>query len=283
MRVIGREIGVVHVEFAHGYAVGESGPFAVEAAVIGHAEEAGTAAVGMGVAEGEEASVAHRQPIDRSEGDRGVVNDAIADHLDDIRVGRLVVGSELGQLPSQLLFAWENRTVWVGLDDVILHDLLPWLVELGKSNNRAYRCERTIAREGERMKVLMQMDLAEELIEEIRQVAEEVEVVQVNSDAAALAVMPEIEVVCGNISEKCSPGGKSSSGCRAGSGGGRIIAPRTGRERCSVVQRQGVGGSAFGRTCDGVVAWADAGDSYGGAPAELGSALAYPCRVVGTG
>ena len=52
------------------------------------------------------------------------------------------------------------------------------------------------------MKVLMRMDLAEELIEEIRQVAEEVEVVRVDSDAAALEVMPEIEVVCGHISRK---------------------------------------------------------------------------------
>ena len=52
------------------------------------------------------------------------------------------------------------------------------------------------------MKVLMQMDLAAELIEEIRQVAEEVEVVCVDSDAAALEVMPEIEVVCGHISRE---------------------------------------------------------------------------------
>ena len=52
------------------------------------------------------------------------------------------------------------------------------------------------------MKVLMQMDLAEELIEQIRQVAEEVEVVRVDSDAAALAAMPEIEVVCGHISQE---------------------------------------------------------------------------------
>ena len=52
------------------------------------------------------------------------------------------------------------------------------------------------------MKVLMQMDLAEELIEEIRQVAEEVEVVSVDSDAAALEAMPEIEVVCGHVSRE---------------------------------------------------------------------------------
>lgn len=50
------------------------------------------------------------------------------------------------------------------------------------------------------MKVLLRMDLAEELIEEIRQVAAEVEVVRVESAAAALEIMPEIEVVCGHVS-----------------------------------------------------------------------------------
>ena len=96
MRVIGREVSVVHVEFAYGHAVGEGRPFAVKAAVVGHAKEASAAVVGVGIAEGEEAGVAHRRAVDRGEGDRGVVDDAIADHLDDIRVGRLVVGGELG-------------------------------------------------------------------------------------------------------------------------------------------------------------------------------------------
>ncbi|MYF91226.1 MAG: hypothetical protein F4184_03560 [Gemmatimonadetes bacterium] len=52
------------------------------------------------------------------------------------------------------------------------------------------------------MKVLMQMDLAEELIEEIRQVAEEVEVVCVDSDGAALEGMPVSEGVCGHFSRE---------------------------------------------------------------------------------
>ena len=52
------------------------------------------------------------------------------------------------------------------------------------------------------MKVLLRMDLAEELVEQIRQVAEEVEVVSVDSDAAALEAMPEIEVVCGHVSRE---------------------------------------------------------------------------------
>ena len=65
MRVVGREVSVVHVEFAHGYAVGEGRPLAVEAAVIGHAKEATAAVVGMGIAQGEEAGVAHGRAIDR--------------------------------------------------------------------------------------------------------------------------------------------------------------------------------------------------------------------------
>ena len=52
------------------------------------------------------------------------------------------------------------------------------------------------------MKVLLRMDLAEELIEQIRQVSEEVEVVRVDSDAAVLEVMSEIEVVCGHVSRE---------------------------------------------------------------------------------
>ena len=52
------------------------------------------------------------------------------------------------------------------------------------------------------MKVLLKMDLAEELVAEIRQVSEQVEVVRVDSDVAALAIMPEIEVVCGHISRE---------------------------------------------------------------------------------
>lgn len=52
------------------------------------------------------------------------------------------------------------------------------------------------------MKVLLKMDLAEELVAEIRQVSEQVEVVRVDSDVADLAIMPEIEVVCGHISRE---------------------------------------------------------------------------------
>ena len=122
------------------------------------------------------------------------------------------------------------------------------------------------------MKVLMQMDLAEELIEEIRQVAEEVEVVQVESDAAALEVMPEIEVVCGHISEEMFARRQKLKWMQSWGAGSRwSVAFRTGRERCGVVQRQGVGGGAFGRTCDGVVARADAGDPHGGAESGVGS------------
>ena len=51
------------------------------------------------------------------------------------------------------------------------------------------------------MKVLVTMDLAGELVAEIGKVSAQVEVVQVASDEEALTVMPEIEVVCGEIKE----------------------------------------------------------------------------------
>ena len=134
------------------------------------------------------------------------------------------------------------------------------------------------------MKVLMQMDLAEELIDEIRQVAEEVEVVCVDSDAAALEVMPEIEVVCGHISREMFARRKKLKWMQSwGAGVDGVTASRTGRERRGVVQRQGMGRGASGRTCDGVVARADAGDPHGRAPSRLGAALADSRCVVGTG
>lgn len=49
------------------------------------------------------------------------------------------------------------------------------------------------------MNVLLRMNLIEPLVEEIRQVDEKVKVVRVDSEEEALAAMPEIEVVCGEI------------------------------------------------------------------------------------
>ena len=49
------------------------------------------------------------------------------------------------------------------------------------------------------MNVLLRMNLIEPLVEEIRQVDEKVRVIWADSEEEALAVMPEIEVVCGEI------------------------------------------------------------------------------------
>lgn len=49
------------------------------------------------------------------------------------------------------------------------------------------------------MNVLLRMNLIEPLVDEIRQVDEKVRVMRVDSEEEALAVMPEIEVVCGEI------------------------------------------------------------------------------------
>ncbi|MXZ73763.1 MAG: D-2-hydroxyacid dehydrogenase [Gemmatimonadetes bacterium] len=49
------------------------------------------------------------------------------------------------------------------------------------------------------MNVLLRMNLIKPLVEEIRQVDKKVRVIRVDSEEEALAVMPEIEVVCGEI------------------------------------------------------------------------------------
>ncbi|MDE2845419.1 MAG: D-2-hydroxyacid dehydrogenase [Gemmatimonadota bacterium] len=49
------------------------------------------------------------------------------------------------------------------------------------------------------MNILLRMNLIEPLVEEIRQVDEKVRVIWADSEEEALAVMPEIEVVCGEI------------------------------------------------------------------------------------
>ena len=49
------------------------------------------------------------------------------------------------------------------------------------------------------MNVLLRMNLIEPLVDEIHQVDEKVQVIRVDTEEEALAVMPEIEVVCGEI------------------------------------------------------------------------------------
>ena len=49
------------------------------------------------------------------------------------------------------------------------------------------------------MNVLLRMNLIEPLVDEIRRVDEKVRVIRVDKEEEALAVMPEIEVVCGEI------------------------------------------------------------------------------------
>ena len=52
------------------------------------------------------------------------------------------------------------------------------------------------------MNVLLRMDLEEPLVENIRRVNEKVRVVRAESETEALEVMPEIEVVCGEITRE---------------------------------------------------------------------------------
>ena len=91
VRVVGGEIGIVHVEPAHGDAIGQSCPFAVEGTIVGGA----------------------------------VVDKTIADHLERIGIGLGVSGGHLRDFPGKLLSSGEYGTVSVGLDQVVGHGLLP--------------------------------------------------------------------------------------------------------------------------------------------------------------
>ena len=134
------------------------------------------------------------------------------------------------------------------------------------------------------MKVLIQMDLAEELIEEIRQVAEEVEVVCVESDAAALAVMPEIEVVCGNISREMFARRQKLKWMQSwGAGVDGLLHPELVESDVVLCSAKGWVGVHLAEHAMALLLGLTRGDPYGGALSGLGAALADSRCVVGTG
>src|SRR5579871_4876186 len=83
MRVIRSEKRVVHVEFANGYAVSPGGPFTFKALVTREAKE--SCPILARVCQSLGAGVGNRFAIDGGNGDRGIVDHAVYDHLRDFR------------------------------------------------------------------------------------------------------------------------------------------------------------------------------------------------------
>ena len=108
MGIVRGEVAVVHVQLAHGHPVGEGRPLAVEAALAADSEQRGAGPFRVGVAEGEQAGVAHRVAVDGGDGDRGVVDEAVADHPGDLGFEGAVACRHGGDLPGELLLPGEN-------------------------------------------------------------------------------------------------------------------------------------------------------------------------------
>ncbi len=102
--VVRGEEGVVVVEFAHGDAVGPGGPLGGDALL--DAEDRGALAAGGGaVGQGLGPGCDDRGAVQRGDGHRGVVDDAVDHHVGDL-VGDLDgVGGDLGDLPGELVLA----------------------------------------------------------------------------------------------------------------------------------------------------------------------------------
>ena len=120
VRVVGGEEGVVVVELAHGHTVGPRGPVRADSLGLLEAEDGGTGAVGVGfrlTARGDDGRAAEAR-----DGDGGVVDDAVDDHVDGGLVeGSGGVGGKVGEAAGELLARGQVLAALVGADLVGLH------------------------------------------------------------------------------------------------------------------------------------------------------------------
>jgi len=117
--VVGSEKRIVEVEFAHGHAIRPRGPFGGYALVLRQAEYRRAPLRRMAQRLG--TGIGHRTARERCRGDAGIVDDAVADHLDDKALDRGGVGRHLGDLPGELRLPLEALGRRVGADVVQLH------------------------------------------------------------------------------------------------------------------------------------------------------------------
>src|SRR5699024_4838829 len=99
--VLGGGAGVVEVEVAHRHTIGPCRP--LRGAAVGPAQtaDAGAGAEGMGLRL--LASVHRSRTAHRGGRHGGVVDDAVDDHLGDVRIDRGRVGCDLRDLPGELI------------------------------------------------------------------------------------------------------------------------------------------------------------------------------------
>ncbi len=140
----------VHVQFAHGDTIGPRRPLALETLLAGHAKQRrpakewhgrlareflfglkrifpGThrqdacATTATRVRQRLRASVGNRRAIDGGDGNRGVVNDTVDDHLRDFGKNRRFVRRDGRELPRQLLRFRQRNFGWMHFDVMRYH------------------------------------------------------------------------------------------------------------------------------------------------------------------
>ena len=104
VRVISGKEGVVHVQFAHGGAIGPGGPFRGDRGGSLHAKHLRTTRL-LRMAKRHAACGDDRAAIDGGDGDRSVVDDPVDDHLLHRLFDRDLVHGDSGHFPGQLVFA----------------------------------------------------------------------------------------------------------------------------------------------------------------------------------
>ena len=114
MRVIRREERVVHVEFAHRHAIGPRRPFALKTLLVGDAKDRRPARARM--RQRLRARIGDGGAIDGGDGDGGVVDDAVDDHLRDLRQQGSLVRGDGSELPRQLLDLRQRLFRWIDSD-----------------------------------------------------------------------------------------------------------------------------------------------------------------------
>jgi hypothetical protein len=138
MAVIGGKERVVIIQFAYCGAVCPCRPFGAYAACRCHAEHRSAAAARM--SQRHVTRRHHRTPVDRCNGNRGVVDDAIDDHRGDIAFDRDLVGGDRGNLPGELIVALQVGGGGMNFDRVGLHAICLSDVSLRRLRRHRFAC-----------------------------------------------------------------------------------------------------------------------------------------------
>jgi hypothetical protein len=121
VRVIGSQKGVVKIQFAHRDAIGPGRPFRRDPLRLRQTKYGGPRLEGM--CKRLRPRAGYGTPCDRSRRHGGVVNDAVADHLDHGWLDSDRIGRHFGDLPGKLIRARQVLGGFMRSDGVRFHDL----------------------------------------------------------------------------------------------------------------------------------------------------------------